>query len=380
MADDSALLWRHTADTTKNFPLWPLHNFNHNVVLNWIASALQGCGDSIWNGTVMAAFIYDFVGSDKGNSYVGYVEAAQGMAILIVALPVGWLADKTSKSAIVRFGSLLIPVASAATIFGVTYAEAHESQFFTCYWILFGAMCIWGVAYAIFMGPSQALLADSTPIGQRSWYFTRLAQLNMVARATGPIVAIILFYLHGDRWEPRTLRNVLVVGVAIDSLMTLPMLFMRDDCALDEVAEPASDPTGAPASTPVSSHGVSTAAGGSAIEGDAIDGGAASDSPQARRRLWLVPYISFGSGLLFSFGSGMTVKFFPLFVRCARCTRSHAKRSGEPHTIKDVMGRCHPAYMRPGPPALSPLAASDRRVLDHVCPPPLFGSLRTTCS
>jgi len=42
----------------KNFPLWPFRRFNRNVVLTWIISLLQGCGDSIWNGTVLAAFIY----------------------------------------------------------------------------------------------------------------------------------------------------------------------------------------------------------------------------------------------------------------------------------------------------------------------------------
>ena len=135
----------------KNFPLWPLRRFNRNIVLNWILAAVQGCGDSIWNGTVLAAFIvrsaknkpkdlpttaipmaalcpeaeikrfaslqYETTGSSevylhtgpsnlpsckpmpgqKGNSYVGYVEAAQGMVMLIVALPIGWLADKTSN-------------------------------------------------------------------------------------------------------------------------------------------------------------------------------------------------------------------------------------------------------------------------------------------
>ena len=30
------------------------------------------------------------------------------------------------------------------------------------------------------------------------------------------------------------MRNVLVVGVSIELLMTIPMLLVRDDCALDE--------------------------------------------------------------------------------------------------------------------------------------------------
>ena len=109
---------RRPARANKNFACWPLSHYNHNVVLNWLISAVQGVGDSIWNGVVLASFIYElFKHSNKGNAYVGYVEAAQGTIILVVSLPIGFLADKFSKSLVIRAGAICIPIAAAATIF-----------------------------------------------------------------------------------------------------------------------------------------------------------------------------------------------------------------------------------------------------------------------
>ena len=70
-------------------------------------------------------------------------------------------------------------------------------------------MCVWGLAYAVYNGPCQALLADCTPTGQRSWYYTRLAQVGLIASAVGPLVVIAMFVTHGDTWREEDLRNVI---------------------------------------------------------------------------------------------------------------------------------------------------------------------------
>ena len=301
----------------------------------------------MWNVVVLPALIYELMGTAQGNSYVGYIEAAQGCINLIVALPIGWLADKTSKSAIVRLGGVLIPVAGGATMFAVVYGVGHRAEVMLSYWILFGAMCVWGLCYAIWGGPCQALLADSTPTGQRSWYFTKLAQLSFAANAAGPLVAIIIFALHGDRWELSTLRNVLLVGVGIEMLMTPLMMSVSDDCALEEegdepsetpaviasaAAEPMTPARGDAADVPAdvvprAARTSSADARSSASDAVASPPNAAEEAPAAAvtaadagathgARLWLVPYVIFAQGLFVSLGSGMTIKFFPLFL-CA---------------------------------------------------------------
>ena len=62
------------------------------------AQVVQGSADSIWSNTVLASYVYELmVKTPTPNTYAGYVEAAQGLSNLVVALPVGWAADKGSK-------------------------------------------------------------------------------------------------------------------------------------------------------------------------------------------------------------------------------------------------------------------------------------------
>lgn len=88
---------------------------NHNVVVNIIMRSSFGLAEGIWSGTVLAAFLFHI----GGNQFAGYAEAAMGMMSLIVGLPAGWLADRTSKAGIVRAAGLLVPAAVALSIFTV---------------------------------------------------------------------------------------------------------------------------------------------------------------------------------------------------------------------------------------------------------------------
>lgn len=142
-------------------------------------------------------------------------------------------------------------------------------------------------------GPAQALLADSTPAGQRSWYYTRLAQIGFVASAVGPVVAMALFLVHGDEWQLPTLRNVLIVGIAIELPATIPLLLMRESYALDETESVDEEEAAAPAGAS------SEAAAAVAAEPAA----ATALEATAAARLWTVPYILFTSELLFALGS-----------------------------------------------------------------------------
>ena len=65
---------------------------SRNVYLTLSMCAIWGLADSIWNGTILAAWLYLL--SDGKNSFVGYIEAASGLAALVVALPIGYVGDK----------------------------------------------------------------------------------------------------------------------------------------------------------------------------------------------------------------------------------------------------------------------------------------------
>ena len=60
---------------------------NHNVFFNLLLSVLYGMSDSLWSGTVFAAYLKRL--SNGYNTPVGDVEAINGLAVLFSALPVG---------------------------------------------------------------------------------------------------------------------------------------------------------------------------------------------------------------------------------------------------------------------------------------------------
>ena len=112
---DEPLLSDRSDSGGKNFAYGPFRRFNHNVVVCWGLVLFSGCADSTWTGTALAAYLYKLM--DNSNASAGYAEAAQGIASLLFALPVGWAADRGSKSRIIQTGGIIMVVAIIATSF-----------------------------------------------------------------------------------------------------------------------------------------------------------------------------------------------------------------------------------------------------------------------
>ena len=335
-ADRTGLLDSAPSDSTppdsKNFACWPFRKRNHNVVVTWIQCILQGSADSIWTNTVLASFVYELMSTTKTpNAYAGYVEAAQGIANLVFALPVGLAADKGSKSRIVAIGGLLIPLAvgstSYAVIRGVQVAEDDENdRRFQCFGIFLGSMCLWGIVSAIASGPAQAIYADSVVQGERSYYYTVLFSLYLLASTLGPIVTIFMFWLRGNDWTLPELKDVFLTGLALELAAAVCLFCFRDNCTLEQPDAAASpkpndelqsvacadghEATGCTAST-APAPAPAAAAAATAAGGEGEGGGG---QPEVRGQ-WAIPYVLFASSLCFALGSGMTVKFFPLFFK-----------------------------------------------------------------
>jgi MFS family permease len=287
---------------------------NHNVLLNLVLALSYGISNSLWNGTAYAAYLKQ-LGNGR-NGPVGDIEAVNGLASLVTALPVGYLADKIGRSKVIAAGGILLFVTAILQI-GVlewvgTSNDGHENDHETTALLIMGViMALWGVGDGIVNGPASALYADSTPEGKRSVYYNYLFVAYISASAVGPLVSIVLFQTLGDVWDLYHLRIIIYVGLGMEIFNSLLMLFFDDKKALEETT-----------STP--QHG-----GGDAIEPETAEPDAeaitnvpsSTTSPsqnQSRYSLlgqkW-IPYIVFLQGLIFAIGSGMTVKFFPLFFK-----------------------------------------------------------------
>ena len=109
------LLAVDSKEQSKNFRYPPFRGHNHNVVLNLLTKSLFGLADGIWNGTVLASYLFHI----GGNQYAGYAEAAMGISTLVVALPAGYAADRGSKSLVCSIGGLVTPCVSRSRSSGL---------------------------------------------------------------------------------------------------------------------------------------------------------------------------------------------------------------------------------------------------------------------
>ena len=281
---------------------------NQNVVMTIVLCTFYGLADNLWSGTVFAAYL--LILNNGSSSAVGYVEAANGLAGLFTALPVGYIADKYGRSKVIKFGGVMLIITVVLQVLLTNWvgideeALANDSKKVDRSFLLFmGVMSLWGLAGGVVNGPVQALYADSTPRGTRSQYYVWLFTAYMLSSCAGPLVAIILFQYLGDDWNLADLRTVIFCGMGLELLAGATMFFFDDDKALEEGDDQTNDDDSRcdkSVDESIDEHFKNH------------NENASKDLIERRKR---IPYILFTLSLLVSFGSGMTVKFFPLFFK-----------------------------------------------------------------
>jgi MFS family permease len=293
---------------------------NQNVFLNLVLAALYGISGSLWNGTAYAAYLKK-LGHDR-NGPLGDIEAVSGLAMLLTALPVGYLADRLGRSKVIAAGGILLLITSFLQIGVLEWVGTSPDQddkTTTALWIMGAIMAFWGIGDGVVNGPCSALFADSTPEGKRSTYYNYLFACYTGASAAGPLVSIVLFQHLGDEWDLYDLRIVIYVGLSIEIFNALLMMLFDDSKALDEGTsstistsddeEDASDGEEEEFEDEIDTEDVQQG-----TEGQQAEPETSTLTPLQKRQRW-IPYIVFAQGLIFAMGSGMTIKFFPLFFK-----------------------------------------------------------------
>jgi hypothetical protein len=172
----------------------------------------------------------------------------------------------------------------------------------------------------------------------------------MLASCCGPLLAIGLFQTMGDDWDLYHLQVVMYVGLSLEFCNALLMLLFDDSKALDENTNttteddedavhvnnnaredqehPSTEPQPEATSTittttsleddnnlrePLLANPADDADANNIITTTATT--ASSDQDSLKRRQRRIPYILFFSSLVMAMGSGMTIKFFPLFFK-----------------------------------------------------------------
>ena len=242
---------------------------NHNVFVNLVLSITYGFSDSLWGDAIFAAYLKNLY--QGKNAPLGRIEALHGFATLLTAFPIGWIADTQGRSLVIRAGSALFVVTSllhAATTYWIGDGRKlqHEKQelllstqmgeerdmFSSSSWtswlsgdnphhnrfvsmiLLSIVMFLWGIGTGIVDGPCEALFADSTPRGKRATYYTYLEIGYVLSSISGPLVTIVLFHSMGNDWTMPTLQTIIYIGLAMESVNAIVMMFFDDRKALDE--------------------------------------------------------------------------------------------------------------------------------------------------
>ena len=286
---------------------------NHNVRLSFLLCIVSGIADSIWGSVVLSGFLFALgkaMGkSNEENTLVGLAEMVQGLSMLVFALPIGLLADKTGKARVVRWGGALLLVTVAITLWAllVINKDASESKRAAdqSYYILLVALALWGIVGGILNGPSQALFSDSIPKGRRSELLTYLYSSYLISAAVGPLVGIIMLSRSNQEdWSLAEIFPVFFVGVLLEIPAGILCFFFSEKFI---VPEPIEDPR------PVDQIGNELV-----LETQELVNPIDSSSPifcRSGLTKAAVPYVLFFSSFVVSLGSGASVKYFPLFFK-----------------------------------------------------------------
>ncbi len=323
---------------------------NRNVRLGLAFTFLGAAARGVWSFSTLSNYLQGMTGSVLS---VGAAEGVQGIAQALVALLAGWYADKFARDVVLKFAGLIgiVTIAFLMVVLLVPGWDFHNPGDPVWAWmdasvrypLLVAALAFWGAYQGVWNTSLETIFADSVPMGQRSFYNTRKFVLLQLASISGPVMAIVLFLVTGNNWGQHTLTTVFVGGLLATLPSILCLFFFRDDLALAKGGASARDAnrrpvTAAPAALPVAVTSASAAApgggrGSRAGVGGAAPGGAASGGAAAVAAAVLprheprhrggacgcccparyVPHVIIGSDLVSGFGSGMTVKFFPLF-------------------------------------------------------------------
>ena len=269
-----------------------------NIRLALIFTFFAGVGRGIWSFTVLSGYLFAIT---RSNSEVGLAEGIQGVAQLIAAVFAGRFIDKWRRSDwMLQIGSCVGLLAVAALLFTLF---SSDSSFVGHQRFVLMSACLgaFGAYQGIWNTALETIFADSVPTGRfRDKVNTQKFVLTLVSTCSGPLLANIYFYTYGaDDWREVALRDVFIIGIALCAPPMLMLCFFRDEDTLGASADAVDMRTPA---TVVE-----------AFADDVEASGILNDNANTSQKFVL--YIVALNDLVGGLGSGMSIKFFPLYFK-----------------------------------------------------------------
>ena len=263
-----------------------------NVRTAYVFTLVAGVARGVWSYAVLSGYLY--VLTDRSNFRVGLAEGAQGISQAVVSIAAGVAADAFRRDVVCRVAAVLGITASAGLVAGIAWPGLDDRRRFAA---VTASLALFGAYQGVWNTALETLFADSTHRGERrTAATTRKFGLTLLATTAGPLIAIGLFLALGDHWSLYQLRTVMACGLVLCAPPALLLTRLRD---VRDGARTSSAST-------VGEERPSVAA--------SFDDDVLLHTPP-KRRLGRIPYVVLASDVVSGFGSGMTVKFVPLFFK-----------------------------------------------------------------
>jgi MFS family permease len=301
-------------DDSKAYHDAPAEPMSRNVPKMFTYNFMDGASFSVWQAQVLQVLLYRL----DGNTAVGWVSGVAGAAQVCAALVAGYAADSLSKQFVCRSAALCGFVGVVISIYAV----------YTLYSPLFYVSgVIWGVYMGLANSSSEALFADSIPSGQRASIYNWKWIIQTVCWCVGYLMCMILFLRLGNHWATDTMQTILYVGLTMHPIALALLASLKDSDALkhdksieEQAAEDQQKKDKAQEEEKMSSS--------NEPEASALDEVAAEEGElahEAFREMSLrhkiaaclswrtVPYFVCAGDFIMAMGSGMTLRYIPLF-------------------------------------------------------------------
>ena len=260
------------------------------------------------------------------NTIVGGIQSVSGLASMLTSFPASWLADKHGRALVLKIGNTVDLVFLVTTL--VLFAVFLHAQNFGALVILLAvepviASTIIGTIHGAF----DAISAESVESTKLSEWFTNLMVARMVARGVGGAMGVLLIWKIGDHWALNQIIPILISsqivyiisGILTYRIRDVPPQITPSDQEMGEIEgsqagvemlrndQLAADTDRAPMED-VPLEGAGRPSLGSTL----IQKITGVLGFLIRKR---IPFCMFTYNFIFVLGSGMSVKFFPLFFQ-----------------------------------------------------------------
>ena len=163
----------------------PKRPLNRNVKITLCYQPSLNVCTSLATASPLAAYVLLRTGS---NARVGYAVGAMGVANLCAAFPAAWLADRWSRTAVIRTAVIIGAFGFCSLVASVVLGDhIHANKQFLC-------ICASTAIIGCFVGSQssavEAIFGDSIPSGSRSRLYVRKQSLRVLGTAAGPLLAV----------------------------------------------------------------------------------------------------------------------------------------------------------------------------------------------